>query len=197
MRWLGLALAACAGEPAGAQAPPSGVEAPQAQAEGVRALTPGGAELRAARAALGPDGAHAEQVQVQVPGAEPLSVRAERATWDMKTQGLTLEGAVEATRGPFSLRCERLVLEVGADGQIQRAIATGGVALQRQTWTARGARAELDLPTGVLVLTGAPEVSDGRGQLRGERVVLRLDDERVECERCELVLPDPLARPGP
>lgn len=191
MRWLALVAVACAGDPVDAQS--GGEEAPPVAAEGVRAVTPGGAELRAARAELGPEGAVAVDVAVEVPGEQPLAVRAERASWDMKTQGLTLEGEVRATRGPFALECDRLALEVGEDGTLTRAVATGRVRLRRQTWTAAGELAELDLPSGVLVLTGSPQVSDGRGQLRGERVILHLDDERVECERCELVLPDPRA----
>ena len=73
-------------------------------------------------------------------------------------------------------------LEIRADGAV-RYLANGRAAVTGRVTAAR--------PATQLTLTGAPTVTDGQHALRGERVVLFLDDERLECEGCELVLPDP------
>lgn len=195
MKAWALALVALGGGCAVPADAPSGV----AEAEGVE-LTAEEGPLRALVAErvvfAAEDEVKAEGVQAQIAGGVPLSIASERSTWDLKTRQAVFEGSVVAKRGPFELRCARLEVESDSAGQPTRAVATGGVRVSRPPWTASGAKAELRLSEGVLTLSGAPRVSDGQSELTGEQVVLHLDDERVACDRCTLVLPDPLREGG-
>ena len=164
-------------------------------ATGVRLVSDGGplAALTAERVAMAAeDRAEASGVSAELAGGVPLTLRADRSSWDLKTRQVLFEGAVVAERGPFRLTCDRLQVEADAAGAPRRALASGAVRVTREGWTAESAEAELRLPEGVLTLTGQPKVSDGRSELSGARVVLHMDEERIECEGCTLVLPDPL-----
>lgn len=191
----GLALAALC---AGCAQPADPVDA-VAMAEGVRLVADGGPlrALTAERVAMaGEDRAEASGVSAELAGGIPLTIRAEKSSWELKTRRAVFEGAVEAERGSFHLSCQRLEVQADEAGAPTRALATGEVRVSRAPWEARGDSAELQLAAGVLTLTGQPRVSDGRSELTGERVVLHMDDERVECDNCTLVLPDPLRAGG-
>lgn len=196
-RGLALTLALCACGRGAGVAEPSAAQAAEPPPvtialEDVRAMSPGLGEAVAARARLDDEGAlAAEDVAFEVEGARPLRVSAAKSAWDLKTRAATFEGDVLVNRGDFELRCASLTLTYGDSGKMERAVATGGVELRRPPWRASGDEGALNLLTGQLTLTGAPTVTDGQHALRGERVVLFLDDERLECEGCELVLPDP------
>lgn len=207
----GLALAAlCAGYAVGAVcavcalgvgcAEPTELPDAVASAEGVRLLADGGPlrALSAERVAMaGEDQVEASGVSAELAGGIPLTIVAEKSSWELKTRRAVFEGAVVAERGPFHLSCQRLEVQADEAGAPSRAVATGDVRVSRAPWEARGSSAELQLPAGVLTLTGSPRVSDGHSELSGERVVLHMDDERIECENCTLVLPDPLHKGGP
>lgn len=191
----GLALAALC---AGCAQPADPVDA-VAMAEGVRLVADGGPlrALTAERVAMAAeDRAEASGVSAELAGGIPLTIRAEKSSWELKTRRAVFEGAVEAERGPFHLSCQRLEVQADEAGAPSRALATGEVRVSRAPWEARGGSAELQLAAGVLTLTGQPRVSDGRSELTGERIVLHMDDERVECDNCTLVLPDPLRAGG-
>ena len=43
-------------------------------------------------------------------------------------------------------------------------------------------------PRQVEFVMGSPMIADGPNQLRGREIALYLDDERIECDSCELVV---------
>lgn len=125
----------------------------------------------------------------------PLDVTAARSTWDLREMRLTFEGEVVAVRGDLRLSCDRLEVRFESPDRIEGATATGAVRVVRGERRAAGARAELDAATGRVVLTGDPTLTDGPNRLSGTRIVLLLDEERIECDACRLLVAGPAAAP--
>ncbi len=127
-------------------------------------------------------------VRALAPGAQVLTVEAPRTSWFMGEHRVVFEGGVVAVRGSVTIRSEQLVVHYDADGTFSRAEAEGDVVASRDRWTARGDRGVLDVALGVLVLEGSPIVEDGINTLQGERITMALDADRVDCDRCTLVV---------
>lgn len=142
--------------------------------------------LTAAGAWVEEDGdGRGEDVRATVPGPPPLTITGERSQWRLADGRVVFEGSVEAVRGPVRLLADRL--EVAYAGErVREAWASGAVRVERDARTATAAEAHLVVETGEVVLTGEPRVSEGPNVLSGERIVLFLDDERLECDRCRL-----------
>ncbi len=124
-------------------------------------------------------------------GRPPLEIDAPRTTWDLKARSAVFEGGVTAKRGEFTLTCDTLTVLFAGGGQtdaVDNAVAEGNVTISRDRRTATGDRAELSGATGEVVLTGNPTLVEGSNRLTGEVVRLFLDDERLSCEKCHLVI---------
>lgn len=203
MIWLLLACAGAARPPSAATVPAVAAGAvaeavpaePRAVFEGVELALPGRLVAQASTLTVGRSGegaAEAVAAAVQTAPARgeepppPLNIAAARSDWDFAARRVRFEGEVVATRGEVTLRCDRLLVTFSTPEQVELATASGHVVVERGARSARGAQAVLDARTGQVVLTGAPELSEGRNRMSGERIVLWLDDERVECERCQL-----------
>ncbi|MEC7240737.1 MAG: LptA/OstA family protein [Myxococcota bacterium] len=135
--------------------------------------------------------AHATEVSVRVQTQPELVVSAERSSWTLAAGKAVFEGAVRATRGELSLQCNRLEVIHGEDGHVETAMATGGVEIRRDGWLARGEIASLDQVAGRVVLTGEPRLEEAGNVLVGERIVVSLEGEEVNCERCTLSIGSP------
>jgi lipopolysaccharide transport protein LptA len=178
-------LLACSG-------PPDGVEdalPAHSELSGVQLRLPAaGLVIQAARAQTGPqepERGEATEVSARLEGQPSASIRSERASWDLREHHVSFEGQVVLERGPFTLECSRLEARFDSPEQLRSAEAIEATIRHRGR-VATGHRASLDLVSGELVLEGAPTVTEGERSLRGERIVLFLDDERLECERCSL-----------
>jgi lipopolysaccharide export system protein LptA len=125
------------------------------------------------------------QARAEVPGPAPLIIASHRSTWSLRDGTMVFEGEVVATRGDVELACDRLEVQY-RDDRVDRAVATGEVRVLRGKQEARGSRALLTTTDGRVTLEGDPVLRDGARHLRGERIVLFLDDERVECEQCRV-----------
>jgi lipopolysaccharide export system protein LptA len=154
------------------------------EAEGVR--------LSMASATLEKDGTGTgEAVRGARDGRPPLEIDAPRTNWDLKARSAVFEGGVTAKRGEFTLTCDTLTVTFASRDRtdaVELAIAEGNVAISRDERTATGKRAELHGATGEVVLTGNPTLVEGSNRLTGEVVRLFLDDERISCEKCHLVI---------
>ena len=120
-----------------------------------------------------------------------LKITADHSSWDLKARSIQFEGNVVATRGDMRLTCARLDVTMGDGDHIEHAAATGGVRVTQADREATGQEAELTTLRGELVITGEPVVREGGTSFSGERVTLWLDDERMECEGCEVVVQSP------
>ena len=179
-------LAACSGPGTGPDQVLPGV----ASFHGVELSLPArGLVLRAAHAqTLEPQRGDATDVEAQLGGEPGLSIVSEHASWDLRGQEVVFEGAVRADRGAFTLTCDQLRAVFDSPEQLRRAEASGDVRVHHGERVATGARATMDIELGRLELEGQPVITAGGRSLRGERIVLFLDDERLECHRCVLVI---------
>lgn len=187
---LALALA-CSGPPAGSGQPlPAQVNLTAVE---LYSLAPG-LVLRAASAQTPgdePTRGQASEVVAELGSPPGLSISSAQASWDLRGHHVVFEGDVVAIRGGFTLRCQRLEATFDNPEQLSRATASGEVSVRHRDRLATGQRAVLDVAVGRLVLDGEPAVVEGGRSLRGERIVLFLDDERLECERCSLSIDQP------
>lgn len=117
----------------------------------------------------------------QDPGFE---VEAPRSRWDMNGRVAVFEGGITAKRGEFHLECERMEIRYGEEGELENATATGNIRIQRPPWTATGDTATIDLAEGMIALHGSAEITNGQHLMRGDRILLAMDDETIDCTDC-------------
>lgn len=149
-----------------------------------------GVEITADEVRVGQDEQGSAQMVRAVDGA--LEITAPHTEWDLSRREATLSGGVVAVRDDLRMECERMMVHFSDPGRVEWAEATGAVRVSLGGRIATGQKARLTTANGVVVLTGSPSLSDGANHMRGERIVLWLDDQRVECEACRLQI-DPSA----
>ncbi|MCK6505645.1 LptA/OstA family protein [Myxococcota bacterium] len=199
MGGLLLLVLACAPAPL----PPEEEGAPRLVVEQAVLRAGEGLTLRAARATVDDLGAgQGSQVQAelrapaadpQAPGAgaparPPLQITAPASDWDLRTRSVRFQGGVTATRGAVTLTCQELEVRYASADQVDTATARGQVQVVHGARTARADQAVLTAADGALTLTGQPQLTEGPNTLSGQRIVLWLDDERVRCDDCRLVV---------
>jgi lipopolysaccharide export system protein LptA len=120
---------------------------------------------------------------------EPVQISADLITGE-KNQA-TLTGNVKATHRTLDLRCDKMIAYYTQPRVVTRVVCTGGVQAQDGDRMARGERAEYEVPTGVLVVTGSPEARQGTTYMRGTKVRLTLGSERLEVENAVIIFEPP------
>ena len=195
-----VAMAAAVGTVAGCiTTGPEGPRLDHVELEGV-GVEADGVRLSMASATLEKDGTGTgEAVTGTRYSRPPLEIDAPRTSWDLKARSAVFEGGVTAKRGDFTLTCDTLTVTFAAGGKsdaVDLAVAEGNVTISRDQRTATGQRAELYGETGEVVLTGSPTLVEGSNRLTGDVVRLFLDDERISCEKCHLVIDGSAIGPG-
>jgi lipopolysaccharide export system protein LptA len=120
-----------------------------------------------------------------------LRIEADRSQWDLKGRTVLFEGNVRTTRGEMHMVCDQLDVQLGEGDAIETAAAQGAIRVTHAERVATGERAELFADRGELIITGNPIVVEGGNSLAGERITLWLDDDRMDCEACTLVMENP------
>ncbi len=145
-------------------------------------------EMHLAGAWLDDDGSgRGVAVEATTAGAPALEISGQRSSWALDKGVVQFDGNVVAKRGAFTLRADSLVVH-WKDERIDRAEATGSVVVARGERVAKSRRGVLEGETGKFTLTGAPTITEGGHRMKGDAIVLWLDDERLECNQCVLVL---------
>ena len=206
-RALGLLLCLCACGAEAESTPDLEAPLPPGQVAALRAveIARDGEALsftaRAGEAHVEADGdGLAEAVEARVEPADqkpPLEVASETAQWDLAARTVRFEGAVVATRDTLELRCNVLEVRYRDPEHLENAVATGDVRVIDGERRASGTQAELTVSTGELVLTGDPVIEEGANTMRGDRIALFLDDDRLLCTGCRLVVRGEALRPEP
>ncbi|WP_426757149.1 LptA/OstA family protein [Myxococcus sp. Y35] len=154
-------------------APPAATGAPAAGGGGTRAPSPlGGKALK-----------------------EPVQIKGDNVVFQ-KSQA-TLTGNVKVKHLTLDLTCDRMTANYTAQREVTRVVCTGGVEAVDGDRMARGERAEYDVPSGVLVVTGSPEARQGTTHMRGTKVRLTLGNERLEVENAVIVFESLPSNPAP
>jgi lipopolysaccharide export system protein LptA len=164
---------------------------------------------------------------------QPVKIQAASLEVRDKDKVATFSGDVVVTQGDTVMRCQLLVVfydadTAGKDGkadpkagaktsakagppgptggqqQIRRMEATGGVVVNQKDQNATGDRADFDMPTNTVTLSGNVVVTKGQDILRGQKLVVNMTDgvSRIEGGRVDALInstgagKSPLSRPA-
>ena len=105
-------------------------------------------------------------------------------------------GDVLVKHRTLELRCDKLVATYTASRELTRAECVGNVRAQDGERQARGERAEFNVPTGVLVLTGNPEARDATTRLRGSEVRMTVGNSNFEVKDAVITVDPPAKGKG-
>jgi|GEM_PF-1080817 len=111
--------------------------------------------------------AHAAQNRAK---ENEVEIVAEQLKFEHNNKVATWERQVHLRRGPMLIRAPSLRAFYDEKGQLQKAVATGGVEVQDELRWAKSQTAHLDNRRGIIVLTGEPEVKEKASHLRGSRI---------------------------
>ncbi len=147
--------------------------------------------------AEGADGGTRSPMLGAVALRDPVEISSNLITGDRNSA--TFTGNVQVKHRTMDLRCDKMVAFYTETREVKRVECTGGVQAQDGDRYAKGERAEYDVSSGVLVVTGSPEARQGSTYLKGTKVRLTLGSERVEVENARIVIetaPADAARKG-
>jgi len=128
--------------------------------------------------------------------ADPIDIKAERFELNQKAGSAVFEGDVRVVRGRLTLTCSRLQARY-RDGRIESLSATGKVVVTGPDWVARANEAHYAQASGRLLLTGDPQIERGEDVLRGARVLVWPDEERLVVERARGTFRPPALKTPP
>jgi lipopolysaccharide export system protein LptA len=139
--------------------------------------------------AAGTDGGTRPPMLGSVALRDPVEISSNLITGDRNSA--TFTGNVQVKHRTMDLRCDKMVAFYTETREVKRVECTGGVQAQDGDRYARGERAEYDVSSGALVVTGSPEARQGTTYLKGTKVRLTLGSERVEVENARIVIEAP------
>jgi len=119
---------------------------------------------------------------------EPVEIRADRFSVDVKAGTGVFVGSVEVTQGTLVLMCDHL--EVAYDRQtdeIRSVTARGGVEIRQGERLGRGEEAVFDRAGGAVELRGSPYLEEGKVRLRGQVIRFQVDGGEISCTGCRAV----------
>ena len=113
-----------------------------------------------------------------------LNVEARSMVFDFKKGQLLYEGDVHVRHGEVKMDADQLqvTFEPKNPRKVQKIEATGNVHVVHQTETASGRLAVYDPDRATITLTGDARLGSGPNTVRGERVVVFLDEGRAVIE---------------
>lgn len=108
----------------------------------------------------------------------------------------TWTGRVKVKRGPTNMVCDRLVVHYGEDEQIKRAECVGHAeASDGEKWAA-GERADYDVNTGDIVVTGNPRARQGPNSMKATKFIIDLPKDVIRGDNVEMIVdPDTVPKP--
>lgn len=146
-----------------------------------RAASTGYAFVLAGLAAVAP--AHAQVLKSHDSNA-PVDVTADRIEVQDRADRAIFTGNVHAVQGDMTIDSARMTVSYtksttpGANPQIQRIDASGGVLVHNGNQTAQGSMAIYDLNRKLVTMLGSVVLNQGGSQVRGGRLVMDLNSGR-------------------
>jgi lipopolysaccharide export system protein LptA len=126
-----------------------------------------------------------------LPGAdkkEPIQIESANLEYDSHTNVALFQGDVVTTQGDVVVYSARLRVTMsdssspGSPGRAESVIAEGDVRILQGERVAVGNRAEFSEADRTVVLSGDAVLHEGSSEVRGERVIVYLDEERSVVE---------------
>ena len=115
----------------------------------------------------------------------PIHIDADELEFDARQEVAVFRGSVVTSQDDVTMRSSTLrVTFASSDGdartldRVQSVVAEGDVEIQQGDRVARGTRAEFNDAERTVVLTGGAVLHDGPSEVRGDRVIVYLDEER-------------------
>lgn len=128
------------------------------------------------------------RTRVQEPKNQRVTIDADELLMRSRDNEAVWTGHVRATKEKTLLLAPTLTATWGADGEINRIKARGGVEVTEGDRWARGREADYDVSKGVLVVTGKPQARQNGTRLRGTRVTFFTASEFLEVENATTII---------
>lgn len=114
---------------------------------------------------------------VQADPNAPVEVTADQLTVSQTDGAAVFEGNVVVDQGPMRLTAPQVrVLYAEETGEVSRMEATGGVTLISGEEAAEAARADYEVASGIIVMSGDVLLTQGRNALTSDRMEVDLSD---------------------
>lgn len=111
----------------------------------------------------------------------PVDIHSEEMTVDFDRRQIAFKGDVKVLQADFSLAAREVTAEFGESAEdIQKIVAVGDVKIQKANKTAWGERATYTRANATILLSGNPVLQQGRNFIKGEEILVRLDEDRME-----------------
>ena len=119
----------------------------------------------------------------------PVDIKAELFELLGNKNQASYKGNVRVKHRTLDLRCDELTAHYskGNAQQVQRVECVGNVVAVDGDRTAKGERADFDVASGTLVVTGSPEARQGPNYMRGTKVTLTVGNRRIRVENAETI----------
>lgn len=114
---------------------------------------------------------------------EPVDIGSKRMSVDLDSHTVVFEGEVSVKQGELHLMAREVTAVFGSDvNDILQIVAKGDVSVRKADKLAFGQEAVYDRSKATILLTGDPYLKHGENFIRGERILVRLDEERMEVQ---------------
>ena len=122
-------------------------------------------------------------------GAQETAVQivAQQLKVERDSQTASWEKQVQLRRGTLLMQSPSLRAFYDEKGQLQKAVATGGVEVLDELRWAKSQTAQLDNKRGLIVLSGNPEIKEGNNHLRGSRISFTTGKHTLTVENAKTV----------
>jgi lipopolysaccharide export system protein LptA len=111
----------------------------------------------------------------------PVDIHSEEMAVDFEQHQIVFKGAVTVTQSDFSLAANEVTAIFGESADdIRKIVAVGDVKIQKTDKMAWGGQATYDRASATIRLTGSPVLKQGRNFIKGEEILVRLDEDRME-----------------
>lgn len=121
---------------------------------------------------------HAEKSSPR-PTDQPLEITSQRLEADDRAQLVTFSGDVVARQADLVIYAQKITVRYGGkDRRIESITAEQDVRIVQGAKVATAQYAALDQLKGEIVLTGDPEVHQGKDTVTGEKITFFLDQDR-------------------
>jgi lipopolysaccharide export system protein LptA len=129
----------------------------------------------------------------------PVDIHSEEMTVDFENHRIVFKGDVKVRQSDFSLAAREVTAVFGKSAEdIMKIVAVGDVTVQKADKRAWGEQAIYDRENATILLKGSPVLKQGRNFIKGEEILVRLDEDRMEVKggvQAEFVLSEQKGAP--
>ncbi len=118
-----------------------------------------------------------------MPCREQIDITSDQMVADYKNSSVTFRGHVKAVQCDLVLTADEITAGYGEDGaSISRITASGHVRVVQGDRIARGEQAVFRGHERTITLVGNPVLAQGKSEIRGEKIVVFIDEGRMDIE---------------